>query len=137
MTERVWHGTILGIAAATLALGLFMGGFWGLVTAPFLFIWLTCVATPGAILLGFPLAAAIGQLEQSGTKGGSLVFQSMIVGAPFGFVNLLIIDALLFRALSVPELRLASIVPAIAGGMGMGLGIALCPRSPKKEVAVS
>lgn len=137
--RRACLGTELGIMAAWLAFPAMATFYWRpgmtvdpgggvilwLITLPFLVI----LAAPGAIILASIHAVQMEAWAPRARSIGDLRILSILLGLPLGVVNL----ALIFGALSllanrsvVPWLELAPwLLPALAGGAGLGWGVTI------------
>ena len=137
--RRVWMGTVLGILAAWLAFPAMLSFYWRpgdkLDLVPMLgFVvgilpFLTILAGPGAFLLSLlhacqmeswaPRARTVRQIRKVG----------VLLGLPLGVANL-ILPFVLFTMfkngdLSVTAEMLQWLLPALAGGAGLGWGVTI------------
>jgi hypothetical protein len=123
-------GALLGVLAADLGLGLLtLGEGIGSIVAAFMvclcaIAFVAILAGPCALALALPLAAVIRRLALGGVSFRARQGIALVSGVPLGLADLAIVGNLFGGSLTNGDLP-SLILPAAAGGLGLGLGVAL------------
>ncbi len=137
--RRAGTGALLGILAASLAtpaVGLFgRSATWGfgpvfyLAAMPLVLIFMAALAGPGAFLLAWIHAVNLESWAPRARSVGGIRRTGVLLGLPLGVANLVLVLIVLSHLShqtveSLPELA-PWLLPAIAGGAGLGWGVTI------------
>ena len=137
--QRIWAGTGLGILAATLATPAMVSfqtsqySLEGLAaTLLYALLILTIFAGPGALVLSMIHAAQMERWARKARTVREIRQVGVLLGMPLGVVNLVLVltaVALIFKQdpqkLLLTPGFLLYMIPAVAGGAGLGWGVCL------------
>ena len=137
--RRVWMGTMLGLFAAWLAFPAMLSFYWRPgdkldLMGMFAFVagilpFLTILAGPGAFLLSWLHAIQMENWAPRARNVRHLRKVGVLLGLPLGVANLILPLVLLtmFRggSLNVTAEMLPWVIPALAGGAGLGWGVTI------------
>jgi hypothetical protein len=118
--------------ALTMAALSLIGGFEGPQDNPvdglLILVSTALTAGPGMFVLAHLLAAPLQEAAQRGTPRSRLVAVSAVSGIPLGLINLGLVATLGSGRFPPDPVHWVWVIPAVVGGVGLGLGAALAVR---------